>query len=125
MKMNEIYEAPELEVLNVMVEAGFTVSGYEEGEEGIELVQAAKAAAAAGDITEEAISAHLYTSASPDPDLIVRTANERRLSNFLLWQAAYAELYFTGTLWPDFGPADVDAAIYDFYERTRRYGGVV
>lgn len=90
-----------------------------------ELVQAAKAAAAAGDITEEAISAHLYTSASPDPDLIVRTANERRLSNFLLWQAAYAELYFTGTLWPDFGPADVDAAIYDFYERTRRYGGVV
>lgn len=91
-----------------------------------ELVHAVNAAAEAGEaLDEQHIGAHLYTAHCPDPDLIVRSANERRLSNFLLWQAAYAELYFTETLWPDFGPADVDAAIYDFYERTRRYGGLV
>jgi undecaprenyl diphosphate synthase len=59
----------------------------------------------------------------PDPDLIIRTANEQRLSNFLLWQSCYSELYFSTTLWPDFGPADVDAALADFARRERRYGG--
>lgn len=90
-----------------------------------EIVRAAAELAASGEpITEENLSAHLYTAGCPDPDLIVRTANERRLSNFLLWQAAYSELYFTPTLWPDMQPSDVDEAVADFYARERRYGGV-
>ncbi len=75
-------------------------------------------------ITEEDISSELYTAVSGDPDLIIRTGGDLRISNFLLWQAAYAELYFTDTLWPDFGPEALDAAIKDFYARKRRYGGV-
>jgi len=75
-------------------------------------------------ITEELIESELYTRESPPPDLIVRTGNERRLSNFLLWQAAYSELYFTDVLWPDFTEKDVDIAVSDFYSRKRRYGGV-
>ena len=75
-------------------------------------------------LTPADISAHLYTAASPDPDLIVRTAGEQRLSNFLLWQASYAELYFTDTLWPDMKNDDVDAAVRAFLTRTRRFGGV-
>ncbi len=75
-------------------------------------------------ITEEAVSAALYTAHSGDPDMIVRTGGDLRISNFLLWQAAYAELYFSDKLWPDFGPADVDRAIEAFYSRQRRYGGV-
>lgn len=76
-------------------------------------------------ITEEDISRTLYTAHCPAPDLIVRTGGELRLSNFLMWQSAYAELYFTDVLWPDFAEADVDAAITAFYSRKRRYGGVV
>ncbi|MBQ7500711.1 MAG: di-trans,poly-cis-decaprenylcistransferase [Clostridia bacterium] len=75
-------------------------------------------------ITEEIISRNLYTHDCPDPDLIVRTGNEMRLSNFLLWQSAYSELYFTETLWPDMRHADVDEAIRVFYSRKRRYGNV-
>ena len=75
-------------------------------------------------VTEEMIGSALYTAHSTDPDLIVRTGGDMRISNFLLWQAAYAELYFTNKLWPDFGPADVDEAIRTFYSRQRRYGGV-
>ncbi|MBR2944509.1 MAG: di-trans,poly-cis-decaprenylcistransferase [Clostridia bacterium] len=75
-------------------------------------------------ITEEDISNSLYTSGVPDPDLIIRTAGEYRLSNFLLWQCAYSELYFTNVLWPDFGRKQLDAAIKDFYNRDRRYGGL-
>lgn len=75
-------------------------------------------------VTEEMIGRVLYTAHSADPDLIVRTGGDMRISNFLLWQAAYAELYFTSKLWPDFGPADVDEAIRTFYSRQRRYGGV-
>lgn len=75
-------------------------------------------------ISEEDIAKGLYTAHSPDPDLIIRTAGEARLSNFLLWQASYAELYFTKTLWPDMQESDVDAAILEFYRRTRRFGGV-
>ena len=77
-----------------------------------------------GEITEEDISAALYTGHCGDPDLIVRTAGEYRLSNFLLWQAAYAELYFTDTLWPDFSEADLHAAVMEFSRRKRRFGGV-
>ena len=70
------------------------------------------------------ISGALYTAHSPDPDLIVRTGGELRLSNFLLWQAAYAEFYFTDVLWPDLSSEDVDEAVRHFYARQRRYGGV-
>lgn len=76
-------------------------------------------------ITAEDIGRELYTYPCPDPDLIVRTAGEQRLSNFLLWQAAYSEFYFTDTLWPDFGEADVEMAVSEYYRRTRRYGGLV
>ena len=75
-------------------------------------------------INEQSVSEALYTSHSGDPDMIVRTGGDLRISNFLLWQAAYAELYFTDKLWPDFSPSDVDAAIREFYSRQRRYGGV-
>ena len=70
------------------------------------------------------IEGALYTAASPEVDMIVRTGGDLRISNFLLWQAAYAELYFTDVLWPDFGPADVDAAVLEFSKRKRRFGGV-
>lgn len=75
-------------------------------------------------ISEEAVSKALSTSGIPDPDLIIRTAGERRLSNFLLWQAAYAELYFIPKLWPDFDGSDLENAIDDFRSRTRRFGAL-
>ena len=75
-------------------------------------------------VTEDDVTAHLYTAHCPMPDLIVRTGSEQRLSNFLLWQAAYAEFYFCDTLWPDMGPEDIRAAVTAFYGRKRRYGGV-
>ena len=75
-------------------------------------------------ITEEDIERHLYTSHCPPPDLIVRTGGELRLSNFLMWQSAYAELYFTDVLWPDYSPEHVNEAIRVFYSRKRRFGGV-
>lgn len=78
----------------------------------------------AGEITEEDIARSVYTAECGDPDMIVRTGGDLRLSNFLLWQAAYAELYFTDKLWPDFGPADVDECVREFYSRKRRYGGL-
>ncbi|KQZ72950.1 UDP pyrophosphate synthase [Sphingopyxis sp. Root214] len=89
-----------------------------------ELVRAATAAAAQGAISEEAIAAHLDTADMPPLDLLIRTSGEVRLSNFLLWQSAYAELYFTDTLWPDFKPADLKAALDQFARRDRRYGGL-
>ncbi|WP_332816587.1 polyprenyl diphosphate synthase [Sphingopyxis sp.] len=89
-----------------------------------ELVRAATAAAAQGAITEDAIAAHLDTADMPPLDLLIRTSGEVRLSNFLLWQSAYAELYFTDILWPDFKPADLKAALDHFARRDRRYGGL-
>jgi len=81
-----------------------------------------------GDISEETIANYLYTSSLPndlrDPDLIIRTSGELRLSNFLPWQAAYSELYFTDTLWPDFDEAALQEAIAAFNHRNRRFGGV-
>jgi len=77
---------------------------------------------AEGDISEEAFSNCLDTAGLPDPDLIIRTSGEKRISNFLLWQAAYAELYFTDTLWPDFEDKDLLAAILDYQGRQRRFG---
>lgn len=75
-------------------------------------------------VTEDDISRSLYTGNSPDPDLIVRTAGEYRLSNFLLWQSAYSELYVTDTLWPDFGNDDLRKAVVEYSRRNRKYGGV-
>lgn len=91
-----------------------------------EIVHAVNEAIAQGKspITEADISANLYTRLSPDPDLIVRTGGEKRLSNFLLWQSQYAELYFSPVLWPDFSERDVDEAVIDFYKRKRRFGGL-
>ena len=74
------------------------------------------------DITEEDIQAHLYTAGIPDPDLLIRTASEMRVSNFLLWQIAYAEIYVTETLWPDFRKRELLAAIEDYNKRERRFG---
>ncbi len=76
------------------------------------------------EICESDISSRLYTGDCPDPDLIVRTGGDIRLSNFMLWQAAYSELYFTDTLWPDMTSEEVDKAIADFYSRKRRFGGL-
>ncbi len=75
-------------------------------------------------ITEEDISNNIYTACCPDPDLIVRTGGDLRTSNFLLWQSAYTEYYFTDVLWPDYSAKDVDEAVRAFYSRKRRYGGV-
>jgi undecaprenyl diphosphate synthase len=75
------------------------------------------------EVDESAIASRLYVADVPDPDLIIRTSGEMRLSNFLLWQAAYAELYFTSVLWPDFTPAEFVRAIAAFQERERRFGG--
>ena len=91
-----------------------------------ELVHAFHTLAANGkvSVTEEDISNTLYTSESGDPDMIVRTGGDLRISNFLLWQAAYAELYFTDKLWPDLTSSDVDDMVRNFYSRKRRYGGL-
>ena len=97
-----------------------------------ELVRAAKLIAAdvqSGKLTvdsidEEAFSARLFTHMCPDPDLLIRTSGEQRLSNFLLWQVAYAELYISSAFWPDFGRVSLFEAIVDFQRRDRRYGRV-
>ncbi|RDV07883.1 di-trans,poly-cis-decaprenylcistransferase [Sphingorhabdus pulchriflava] len=88
-----------------------------------ELVRAAQAASGEGTITAEAIERHLDTADMPPLDLLIRTSGEQRLSNFMLWQAAYAELWFTETLWPDFTTVEFDAALAEFGTRERRYGG--
>ena len=77
------------------------------------------------EVTEQAISSHLYTAGLHDPDLLIRTSGEMRVSNFLLWQIAYAELYVTETLWPDFNRTNLLEAVMDFQGRERRFGGVV
>ena len=77
------------------------------------------------DIDETTVAEHLFTADIPDPDLLIRTSGEQRISNFLLWQCAYAELVFTKTLWPDFGRADLEAAIADYGSRDRRYGASI
>ena len=76
----------------------------------------------AEDIDDKTISAHLDTAAIPDPDLIIRTSGECRLSNFLLWQASYAEMYFPQTMWPDFREEEFDRALEEYAKRNRRYG---
>lgn len=93
-----------------------------------ELVRAIQAMTAkglsGGEITDQVLSAHLDTNDIPDPDLVIRTSGEQRISNFLLWQAAYAEFVFTDVLWPDFARADLEAAISEFQGRDRRFGNL-
>ncbi len=88
-----------------------------------EIARAARLAAAAGEVTEETIAAHLHTAGLPPLDLLIRTSGEVRLSNFLLWQAAYAEMLFTDVLWPDFTPDHLKRALEEFQQRERRFGG--
>lgn len=78
----------------------------------------------APELTEEGFGGYLYSAGIPDPDLLIRPGGELRISNFLLWQCAYAEFYFTDVLWPDFSPAELDKAIMEFNRRDRRFGGV-
>jgi undecaprenyl diphosphate synthase len=75
-------------------------------------------------VTEDLFKKYLYAPDMPDPDLIIRTSGETRLSNFLLWQAAYSELYFTDVLWPDFNRAEIDKALADYKSRQRRFGRI-
>jgi undecaprenyl diphosphate synthase len=93
-----------------------------------EIVQAARRIASAGipvdNIDESVFARYLYSKDIPDPDLVIRTAGERRISNFLLWQAAYSELYFTSVLWPDFGHKDVEEALSEYKRRQRRFGKI-
>ena len=93
-----------------------------------EIVHAVKEIIAEGidanDITEQVISDKLYTKGQPDPDFIIRPSGEYRLSNYLIWQSAYAEYWFSDILWPDFKPKDLDKAIDEFNNRNRRFGGV-
>jgi undecaprenyl diphosphate synthase len=92
-----------------------------------EIVEAARRLVATGvspdEVDEETVAAHLYAPELPDPDLLIRTSGELRLSNFLLWQLAYAELVFVDTLWPDFGEDDLRSALADYATRRRRFGG--
>jgi undecaprenyl diphosphate synthase len=92
-----------------------------------ELVEAVRKLVAEGvgpqDVSEEAVSERLYAPELPDPDLVIRTSGEQRISNFLLWQSAYSELVFTETLWPDFGEAELRSALEDYARRQRRFGG--
>ncbi|MGA2670109.1 MAG: polyprenyl diphosphate synthase [Dehalococcoidia bacterium] len=93
-----------------------------------EIVQAARRIASAGiprdNIDEPVFAQYLYNPDIPDPDLVIRTGGESRLSNFLLWQAAYSELYFTPVLWPDFGHKDVEEALSEYKRRQRRFGKI-
>ena len=98
----------------------------------VELIRAAKAFALdcvegradPSHLTEETFSGYLYSTGVPDPDLVIRPSGELRLSNFLPWQSAYAEFYFTGVLWPDFTKEELLRAIAAYQTRSRRYGGV-
>ena len=91
-----------------------------------ELVDAARKLVALGlrpdEIDEEVMAGAMYTAGLPDPDMVVRTGGDERLSNFLIWQSAYAEIYFCPKLWPDFGPDDLDEALIEYASRQRRFG---
>lgn len=121
---NAIHDAVELTKNNTVIDVNvcFNYGGR------AELVDAVRQIIADGrdpeTITEELISSYLYTRDLPDPELVIRTAGEMRISNFLLWQCAYSEYYATPTLWPDFGREDLLAALESFQKRQRRYGGL-
>ncbi len=116
MKLIEKLTAKRKSVLNIAVNYGSRA----------ELTNAVNKLIAEGKshIAPEDIDSALYTAGCPDPDLIVRTGGDFRISNFLLWQSAYSELYFTNTLWPDFDAEEIDKAVAEFYSRKRRFGGL-
>lgn len=87
-----------------------------------EIATAARAAAEKGEVTEESLAHHLWTAEMPEPDLIIRTGGEKRLSGFLAWQSVYSELFFTDTYWPDFGEKEFDSILAEFATRERRRG---
>lgn len=107
---------------NLVLTLAFNYGGRQE------LLRAVRAIVGSGvapeDIDESLIADHLYTHDLPDPDLIIRTSGEYRLSNFLCWQSAYSELYFCPALWPDFGPDHLEAALEDYASRDRRFGSI-
>jgi undecaprenyl diphosphate synthase len=110
-----------------LVQIALNYSGRQELED---LIRAGVTEAVSGTLSpdkvdETWINAHLSTTGCPDPDLLVRTSGEQRISNFLLWQVAYAEIYFCPVLWPDFTKADLLSAILEFQQRERRFGGLV
>ncbi len=105
---------------NLVLNLALSYGGRGEILEAVRRMQAEHVAA--DTLTEEVFSSYLDTAGLPDPDLIIRTSGEKRISNFLLWQAAYAELYFTDTLWPDFEEKDLLAAVVDYQGRQRRFG---
>jgi len=124
-KLNEVRDATAHNTrLNVILALSY--SGRVEILDAIRSVvtEAAAGTLGPGDITPELISSHLYTAGIPDPDLLIRTSGEMRISNFLLWQLSYTEIHVTKKLWPDFGKADFLEALQDFSSRQRRYGGV-
>lgn len=86
--------------------------------------KAAKGEIKSEDITEQSISDNLYTAGYPDVDLLIRPSGEQRISNYLIWQCAYAEFYYTNVLWPDFTPDELDKALAEYARRNRRFGGV-
>jgi undecaprenyl diphosphate synthase len=116
-KLSELEEATATETrLNLWI--AFDYGGR------AELVEAARRIAESGaEVDEESFGRYLYAPEMPDPDLVIRTSGELRVSNFLLWQSAYAEFAFIDTLWPDFGPKEFRAAIEDYASRRRRFGG--
>ena len=122
----ELATAERLTAGNTRLNLNMALS-YGARDEIVAAVRAAAAAARAGTldpeaVTEETVCGLLTTAGMPDPDLIIRTSGERRLSNFLLWQSAYAELVFLDTLWPDFGTAEFRAALDEYARRERRFG---
>ncbi len=102
------------------VNIAFNYGGRQEIVEAIKALTAEEILA----LTPENMNKYLWTKGQPDPDLIIRTSGEHRLSNFLLWQSAYSEIYITDVLWPDFGKIDMLAAILDYQKRIRRFGGL-
>ncbi len=121
---DKIKEVVELTSNNKQITLGlaFNYGGRDELVEAVKRIVQDRTDAQA--IDESVISRYLYTDGMPDPDLIIRTGGEKRLSNFLLWQAAYAELVFLDDLWPDFGHEQLNRAINEFRRRDRRFGGV-
>ncbi len=118
--MNELMQTVKMNErikLNVMVNYG----GRDEIIRAVQTMM--QEGVSAKEVNEELISKHLYTKDSPDPDLIIRTGGEQRLSNFLIWQMSYSELYFTNTYWPDFDEPELDKALVDYAGRSRRFGG--
>jgi undecaprenyl diphosphate synthase len=109
-------------IVNIAINYGSREEITRSAREIAKLVKAGKLSP--DDITEETVSQHLYTAGQPDPDLIIRPSGEHRLSNFLLWQSAYAEFWSSNVLWPDFSKEDLNEALREFEKRNRRFGGV-